>query len=60
MQLRRIVGSLLVVGLESTTLTPVERAWLRVIAPGGIILFRRNIADPQQTHALLAEASLLC
>ena len=60
MQLRRIVGSLLVVGLESTTLTPVERAWLRVIAPGGIILFRRNIADPQQTHALLAEATSLC
>ncbi len=58
--LRRVVGSLLVVGLSGTELTPMERAWLRLVRPGGIILFKRNIADAQQTRALLHEATALC
>ncbi len=40
-------------GLASTSLDPVERAWLRLIRPSGVVLFRRNIEDPVQTHALL-------
>ncbi|HWG19745.1 MAG TPA: beta-N-acetylhexosaminidase [Terracidiphilus sp.] len=55
--LRWAAGSLLVVGLGGTELTGLERAWLRLIRPGGIILFRRNIADPEQTRALLDEAT---
>jgi len=58
--LRRAVGSLLMVGLSGTELTLLERAWLRVIRPAGIILFRRNIADALQTRALLAEATAEC
>jgi len=50
----------MVVGLESTTLTAVERAWLSLVAPGGIILFRRNIAESTQTHALLNDATSHC
>ena len=58
--LRQAVGSLLVVGLSGTELTSLERAWLRLIRPAGIILFRRNINDADQTRALLDEATGLC
>jgi beta-N-acetylhexosaminidase len=58
--LRRAAGSLLVVGLGGTELTGLERAWLRLVRPAGIILFRRNIADARQTRALLDEATGLC
>jgi beta-N-acetylhexosaminidase len=55
--LRQAAGSLLVVGLGGTELTGLERAWLRLVRPAGIILFRRNIADARQTRALLDEAT---
>ena len=55
--LRRAAGSLLVVGLTGTELTGLERAWLKLVRPGGIILFKRNIADARQTRALLGEAT---
>jgi beta-N-acetylhexosaminidase len=43
--LRHAAGSLLVVGLSGTELTALERAWLKLVRPAGVILFRRNIAD---------------
>ncbi|WP_109484873.1 beta-N-acetylhexosaminidase [Occallatibacter savannae] len=55
--IREAAGSLLVVGLGGTELTALERAWLKLVRPGGIILFRRNIADVGQTRALLNEAT---
>jgi len=58
--LRHAAGSLLVVGLEGKELTALERAWLKLLRPGGVILFRRNIVDWRQTRALLAEAAALC
>jgi beta-N-acetylhexosaminidase len=58
--LRRAAGSLLVVGLARTELTALERAWLKLVRPAGVILFKRNIADARQTRALLQEASGLC
>jgi beta-N-acetylhexosaminidase len=58
--LRQAAGSLLVVGLSGTELTALERAWLRLVRPAGVILFRRNIADAHQTRALLDEARALC
>jgi len=60
MNLRQAAGSLLVVGLGGTELTGLERAWLKLVRPAGVILFRRNIADARQTRALLAEATALC
>ncbi len=60
MSLREAVGNLLVVGLESTALSVMERAWLRVVRPSGIILFRRNIEDARQARALLEDASVAC
>lgn len=58
--LRHAVGSLLVVGLSGTELTSLERAWLRLLRPAGVILFRRNIKDAEQTRTLLDEATGLC
>jgi beta-N-acetylhexosaminidase len=58
--LRHAAGSLLVVGLGSRELTNLERAWLKLVRPAGIVLFRRNIEDPRQTRALLNEATALC
>lgn len=58
--LRSAAGSLLVVGIEGTELTALERAWLKLLRPAGIILFRRNIENAKQTRALLAEATKIC
>jgi len=56
-KLRHAAGSLLVVGLGGPELTGLERAWLRLVRPGGVILFKRNIKDAAQTRALLDEAT---
>jgi beta-N-acetylhexosaminidase len=58
--LRQAAGSLLVVGLQGAELTNFERAWLKLVRPAGIILFRRNIEAAKQTRALLEEATALC
>jgi beta-N-acetylhexosaminidase len=58
--IRKAAGSLLVVGLSGTELTNLERAWLKLVRPAGIVLFRRNIEDAKQTRALLDEATALC
>ena len=57
--LRKKVGQLLISGLEGPELTPIEKSWLKLIEPGGVILFRRNIEEAAQTYRLLAEASCL-
>jgi beta-N-acetylhexosaminidase len=56
MPLRHAAGQVLMVGLEGAQLSPVENAWLRLLRPGAVILFRRNIETAQQTHALLTAA----
>jgi beta-N-acetylhexosaminidase len=60
MTIRQAAGSLLVVGLSGMELIGLERAWLKLVRPSGIILFRRNISDAKQTRALLAEAATFC
>ena len=47
-------------GYPAPSLTALERAWLSLIRPAGIILFRRNIAHAAQTRALLHETTALC
>lgn len=59
-QLRHSVGQLLIVGLSGPELTATERAWLKLIRPAGIILFRRNIETVEQTRRLLEEATGYC
>jgi beta-N-acetylhexosaminidase len=58
--IREVAGSLLVVGLSGMELTGLERAWLKLVRPSGIILFRRNIAEVRQTRTLLAESMGYC
>ena len=53
MTLREAAGQVLLVGLEGIQLSGAESAWLRLLRPGGVILFRRNIENAAQTHALL-------
>lgn len=60
MELRHAAGNLLVVGLAGNELSPMERAWLKLIRPAGVILFKRNIDDAKQTRALLKEAAAFC
>lgn len=55
--LRHRVGSLLIVGVEGESLSATESAWLRSLQPGGLILFRRNIASPAQILSLFREAA---
>jgi beta-N-acetylhexosaminidase len=50
---RQAAGQVLVVGLEGPELSPLESAWLRLLRPGGVILFRRNIETAAQTYELL-------
>ena len=57
MSLRAQLGQLFIVGVESTTLSPIEAAWMRLIRPGGIILFRRNIEEAVQVTHLLRQAT---
>jgi beta-N-acetylhexosaminidase len=49
----------LVVGLSGTTLGADERETLERIQPAGVILFARNIIDPEQTRALVASVKEL-
>ncbi len=55
--LRKQVGQLLIAGLEGPELTPLEKSWLSLIQPGGVILFRRNIEEATQTYRLLTDAT---
>ena len=57
MNLREQVGQLFIVGVEGSDLSSIERAWLRLIRPAGIILFRRNIEEATQVTRLLREAT---
>ena len=60
LSLRAQVGRLLLVGIEGNELSTVERAWLRLVRPSGVILFRRNIEEARQTTQLLRNVSELC
>jgi beta-N-acetylhexosaminidase len=42
-----------ITGLSGTEITSEERAFLKDAAPLGLILFKRNIADPPQLRALI-------
>lgn len=46
------LGQMLVIGLSGSELDAPARDLLTTIRPGGVILFRRNLADPGQTAEL--------
>jgi beta-N-acetylhexosaminidase len=49
-----------ITGLAGTAITPDERAFLREATPFGLIVFKRNIADPPQLRALIEEFRAIC
>jgi len=56
LDLRQQVGQLLIMGFDGTGVSGHLRAMLGTLRPAGVILFKRNIAEAAQTHALLLEA----
>jgi beta-N-acetylhexosaminidase len=56
LDLRQQVGQLLIMGFDGTSVSAHLRSMLGTLHPGGVILFKRNIAEAAQTHALLHEA----
>lgn len=56
-ELRHMVGEILIIGVEGTKLSAVERAWIKLIQPGGVVFFRRNIDSVEQTRDLLDSVS---
>jgi len=56
LDLRQQVGQLLIMGFDGTGMSAHLRSMLGTFHPGGVILFKRNIAEAAQTHALLREA----
>ncbi len=49
-----------ITGLAGTTISPDERSFVRSAEPWGLILFKRNVADPAQVRALTDEFRALC
>jgi beta-N-acetylhexosaminidase len=56
LDLRQQVGQLLIMGFDGTGVSAHLRSMLGTLYPGGVILFKRNITDATQTHALLRDA----
>jgi beta-N-acetylhexosaminidase len=56
LELRQQVGQLLIMGFDGTTVSTRLRLMLATLCPAGVILFKRNIAEATQIHALLREA----
>lgn len=44
-----------ITGLSGLTISPLERAFLRDAAPWGLIIFKRNISNPQQVADLVCD-----
>jgi len=55
LELRQQVGQLLIMGFDGTGVSTRLRLMLATLRPSGVILFKHNIGEPAQTHALLRE-----
>ena len=49
------IGQLLIIGFDGTEMTPRVSSLLTRLQPAGVILFERNIQNPEQTWRLLRE-----
>jgi beta-N-acetylhexosaminidase len=57
LELRQQVGQLVIMGFDGTELSSRLRLMLATLCPSGVILFKRNIEEAVQTHALLREVT---
>ena len=55
LELRQQVGQLLVMGFDGTVMSQRLRVMLERFQPGGVIFFKRNLENAEQTHTLLCE-----
>src|SRR5947207_5046238 len=51
--LEQQIGQLLYIGLPGTQFDSEARSLVREVSPGGVIIFGRNVAAPEQLRALL-------
>ncbi len=56
LELRQQVGQLLIMGFDGTTVSARLRLMLATLCPAGVILFKRNVGEAAQIHALLGQA----
>lgn len=63
MTLREAIGQLFIIGFEGNRTSEALKAFVSELAPGGVILFGRNLGSPEEiaalTHALQASSSTL-
>jgi beta-N-acetylhexosaminidase len=57
--LRRQIGQLLIAGFNGHTIPPELRSLAKEFALGGVILFARNVSEPEQVAELAFDASRL-
>ena len=57
--LRRQVGQLLIAGFDGHQISPELRSLAKEFSLGGVILFARNVAEPEQVAELAFEAARL-
>src|SRR5438477_10226975 len=57
--LRRQIGQLLIAGFNSQTIPPELRSLATEFGLGGVILFARNVSEPEQVAELAFDASRL-
>ena len=57
LELRQQIGQLLIMGFDGTEMSPKLRTMISTLQPGGVILFRRNIEEAQQTYNLVRESA---
>ncbi len=56
LDLRQQIGQLLIMGFDGTDVSAKLRSTFAGLRPGGIILFKRNVEEAAQVHALLRHA----
>lgn len=59
MDIKQAAGRVLMVGLKGAGIDPASRRKLADLSPGGMILFDRNMENPEQIVALVEELSTL-
>src|ERR1044071_9822031 len=57
--LEQQIGQIFYIGLPGTEIDDETRALIEHVQPGGVIIFGRNVADPQQLRSLLDKVRAL-
>lgn len=58
-ELLKQIGQLIIMGFDGTEMSSGLESLIKRIGPGGVVLFARNIVNPQQTYDLLKSCQQL-